>query len=335
MTMVFAVPGRDDKRDVHRPAPWTPRLPALIASWFLALGTSAFAALPRPDGYVNDYAAVFTAADEAYLEDFLRTLERDTSTEVAVATVTSLEAATIEKYATRLFAEWGIGKAKQDNGVLLLVAPRERAVRIEVGYGLEGILPDGMVGEIIRTEMLPEFRAGNMPRGIGRGLNRIAQIIRLEAAAGRVEAPRRGTRDDRPPAVAVVPFFGIFVGLAAFVTGLGLRTKTFGPLLWSALFGAIPLVIATEFVSPAWIAGLLSFGLLMVPAGYRTGRSGYWRGVLRSGNPGSVPESDELPWMMGGTSGSSSDSTSDRAESSSSSNFGGGSSGGGGASGRW
>jgi hypothetical protein len=64
-----------------------------------------------------------------------------------------------------------------------------------------------------------------------------------------------------------VPFFGIFVGLAAFVTGLGLRTKTFGPLLWSALFGAIPLVIATEFVSPAWIAGLLSFGLLMVPVG--------------------------------------------------------------------
>lgn len=321
---------------MHRPAPRTPRLaPALIAAWFLTLEITALAALPRPDGYVNDYAAIFAEADEAYLEDFLRTLERDTSAEVAVATVTSLDAMTIEEYATRLFAEWGIGKAKQDNGVLLLVAPRERAVRIEVGYGLESILPDGMAAEIIRTEMLPEFRAGNTPRGIGRGLNRIAQIIRRDAAADRVEAPGHGTRDDRPPLVAMVPFFGIFVGLAAFVTGLGIRTRTFGPLLWSALFGAIPLVIATEFVPPAWIAGLLSFGLLMVPSGYRSGRSGYWRGVLRRGSPGSVPESDELPWVMGGTSGSSSDSSSDGGGSSSSSGFGGGSSGGGGASGRW
>jgi uncharacterized protein len=331
---VFAVPDRDDKTDVHLSAPWTPRLALALAAWLVALEIPALTAFPRPDGYVNDYAAVLAEADEAYLEDFLRMLERDTSAEVAVATVTSLDGMAVEEYAHRLFAEWGIGKARRDNGVLLLVAPHERAVRIEVGYGLESILPDGMAGEIIRTEILSEFRAGNMPRGIGRGLNRIAQIVRRDAAADRVEVSDPG--DDRPLAIAVVLFFGIFVGLAAFVTGLGIRTRTFGPLLWSGLFGGIPLVIATAFVSPGWIAGLVSFGLLMVPAGYRSGRSGYWRGVLRNGTPGSVHEDDQLPWVMGGTSGSSSsDSSSDSGGSSSSSDFGGGSSGGGGASGRW
>jgi uncharacterized protein len=330
---------------MHLAARWTPRLAAaLLAVWLVALETLVFAAFPRPDGYVNDYAAVFTKADEAYLEEFLRTLERDTSAEVAVATVTSLDGMSIEEYANRLFAEWGIGKAKQDNGVLMLVAPHERAVRIEVGYGLEGALPDGMVGTIIRTEMIPEFRAGNLPRGIGRGLNRIAQIVRSDAAAVRVEAPDHEGGDDRPLAIAVVPFFGIFVGLAAFVTGLGIRTRTVGPLVWSGLFGVIPLVIATEFVSPVWMAVLTSFGLLMILPGYRSGRTGYWRGILRKGTPGSVPEDDRLPWVMGGMTGSSSsdrssDSSSDSSShdggSSSSSDFGGGSSGGGGASGRW
>jgi uncharacterized protein len=67
----------------------------------------------------------------------------------------------------RLFAEWGIGKKHRDNGALLLVAVRDRHVHIEVGYGLEPILPDGRAGEIIRTSIVPLFRAGNIPRGIG------------------------------------------------------------------------------------------------------------------------------------------------------------------------
>ena len=105
----------------------------------------------------------------------------------------SLEGMTVEEYANRLFAEWGIGQAADDNGVLLLVAPGDRAVRIEVGYGLEPILPDGLAGEIIRTEILPEFRAGNVPRGIGRGLNRISQIVRGDPQAARAASPTRRT----------------------------------------------------------------------------------------------------------------------------------------------
>ena len=236
-----------------------------------------------------------------------------------------------------MFAEWEIGRKQQDNGVLLLVAPHDKTVRIEVGYGLEEILPDGLAGEIIRTEIIPEFSAGNFPRGIGRGLNRIAQVVRRDPAAVALGASGSGTQDDRPPAILVIPFFALFIALAAFVAGLAIRTRTFGPLLFSGLFAGIPLVIATEFASVLWLAALVLFGLLVMAAGYTSGRSAYWRGMLRNGTPGSVRDDEPLAWVMGGTSGSSTsdDSSSDSGGRSSSSDFGGGSSGGGGASGRW
>jgi uncharacterized protein len=320
-----------------RQHPRTPIRPFLIAlgSWLVVLQLPLLGALPRPAGYVNDFAAVVADADEAYLENFLQTLERETSAEVAVATVGSLEGMTIEEYASRLFAEWGIGKRQHDNGVLLLVAPHDRTVRIEVGYGLEAILPDGLAGEIIRTEIIPEFSAGNFPRGIGRGLNQIAQIVRRGTAAV-LPGAASAARDGHPPAIIVIPFFGLFIVMAAFVTGLAIRTRTFGPLLWSGMFAGIPLVIATQFASVRWVAGLAFLGLLVIPAGYRSGRSAYWRGMLRTGTPGSVPDDEAVAWVMGGRSDSSgNDASSDGAGSSSSADFGGGSSGGGGASGRW
>ena len=170
-----------------------------------------------------------------------------------------------------------------------VVAPQDKSVRIEVGYGLEGILPDGLAGVITRTEIIPEFSAGNVPRGIGRGLNRIAQVVRRDPAAVEIEAAGSGTQD-RPPAIVIIPFFGVFIAVAAFVTGLFIRTRTFGPLLFSGLFAGIPFVIATEFASVLWLAVLVLFGFLVMAAGYRSGRSAYWRGMLRSGTPGAVPD---------------------------------------------
>jgi uncharacterized protein len=308
-----------------------------IAGWLLALQVTLLAAFPRPDGYVNDFAAVLTDDDEAYLEGYLRTLETDTSAEVAIVTVTSLDGMTIEEYANRLFADWGIGTKHLDNGVLVLVAPGDRAVRIEVGYGVEEILPDGLAGEIIRSDMVPEFKAGNLRRGIGRGVDRIARILRRDPAAVSLRASTPDAENDRAPVVASVAFFAIFMALSGFVAGLAVATRTFGPLLWSGLFGGIPLVIATEFVSAFWLGALLCFSLCAMALGLRHGRAPYWRGILRTGVPGSVPEGEQLPWVMGGTSASSAhdESSSDSHGSSSASDFGGGSSGGGGASGRW
>ena len=169
---------------------------------------------------------------------------------------------------------------------------------------MEAILPDGLAGEIIRTEIIPEFTAGNVPRGIGRGLNRIAQVVRRNPAAVALGESSLD-QDDRPPAVMIVPFFALFVALAAFVAGLAITTRTVGPLLFSGLFAGIPLVIATEFASVRWLAVLVLFGLFVMAAGYRSGRSAYWRGMLRNGTPGSVPDDEALTWVMGGTAGSS------------------------------
>jgi len=295
------------------------------------------AALPAPGGYVNDFASALDDSAEQYLEGFLATLERDTTAEVVVATVASLEGMTVEEYANRLFAEWGIGQAADDNGVLLLVAPGERIVRIEVGYGLEPILPDGLAGEIIRTEILPEFRAGNIPRGIGRGLNRISQIVRGDPqAAARAASPTPA--NDLPPAWFIIPCFATFVGFGSFAAGLGMRTKTYAPLVAGGMFVGIPLLIALTVTSVLSIAALAAIGVAALALGYRRGLSAYWMGMLRNGRPDSARDDDASDWIMGGTPGSSSDgsdSVSSGGSSSSGGDFGGGSSGGGGASGRW
>jgi uncharacterized protein len=313
---------------------WRVRL--LMTVWLVALHIPLLAAFPRPDGYVNDFASVLDPGDEAYLEMFLQTVERETSAEIVVATVRSLEGMTVEEYANRLFADWGIGKEQRDNGVLVLVAPDHRTVRIEVGYGLEPILPDGLAGEIIRTEMIPEFRSDNYPRGIGRGLNRIAQVVRRDPAAVAPRAPGVAARNDPPPAIVIVPLFGIFIVLGAFAAGLGIRTKTYGPLLWSGLFAGIPLLMTVSFFSVLSLFILVPLGLAVLAAGYTRGKSAYWTGMMRKGTPdNAIRDAEPSAWVMGGASGSSTGGSSDGGGSSSSADFGGGSSGGGGATGRW
>ncbi len=133
--------------------------------------------LPKPAGRVTDLANVIDPATEADLDRRLDQLERQTSSEVAVVTVPSLEGVPVEDYAVRLFKEWGIGQAKQDNGVLVLVAPNEREMRIEVGYGLEGILPDGLAGQIIRDQFIPRFRDNDYNGGIRDGVARVVDIV--------------------------------------------------------------------------------------------------------------------------------------------------------------
>ena len=138
----------------------------------LAILVSAAAAqtFPKPVGRVNDFAGVLDPAAEQELDTLLATLENDTTSEIAVVTVDSLDQIPVEEYAHRLFNEWGIGQRGKDNGVLILVAPSVREMRIEVGYGLEGVLPDGLAGQIIREQFVSAFREGNDQSGIVAGV---------------------------------------------------------------------------------------------------------------------------------------------------------------------
>ena len=128
---------------------------------------------PKAVGYVNDFADIISQSVEMKLEAELSSFEASTSNELAVVTLSSLEDDVIENVAVELFEQWGIGKKKQDNGVLLLIAPNERELKIEVGYGLESALTDSRAGNIIRTVITPEFKKEDYDAGVSQGVKAI------------------------------------------------------------------------------------------------------------------------------------------------------------------
>ena len=147
---------------------------------------------PEPIGYVNDFANIIPDDTQAQLETTLQDYEVKTTNEVVVVTVSSLEGNDIESYAVGLARKWGVGKEGKDNGVVILVAPNEREVRIEVGYGLEGVLPDGKAGEIIRKDIIPRFKEGNMPEGIVAGVTAVMARIDAPPASPEPEKEKGG-----------------------------------------------------------------------------------------------------------------------------------------------
>ncbi|HNQ31616.1 MAG TPA: YgcG family protein [Candidatus Woesebacteria bacterium] len=138
---------------------------------------SAALSLPEPRGYVNDYAQILNSNAVSALENKLSAFNKSTTNQIVVVTVPDLQDTTLEDFATRLFEKWKIGTKEKDNGVLLLVAQKEREVRIEVGYGLEPVLNDAKAGRIIRDIIIPEFKAGNYDAGVTKGSDAIVQIV--------------------------------------------------------------------------------------------------------------------------------------------------------------
>lgn len=155
------------------------------AVWFLLLLfcvglVSGAVDYPSPQGYVSDYAGIINESYESQIESLLSDLEDETTVEVAVLTVENLQGLDKETYAVEIFREWGIGKEDVDNGLLILVAMEEREWRIEVGYGLEGVIPDGVAGRIGRNRMVPNFQAGDYGKGIYEAVADIKDFVEGE-----------------------------------------------------------------------------------------------------------------------------------------------------------
>ena len=137
---------------------------------------------PALTGRVVDQANVIQLDTRSAIEQKSADLEEKSGIQLVVATVNSLEGQEIEPYANELFRKWGLGEKQKNNGVLLLVAPNERRVRIEVGYGLEGTLTDALSKVIISNAMAPRFKAGNFGEGISRGIDDIITVLTTDAS---------------------------------------------------------------------------------------------------------------------------------------------------------
>lgn len=176
-------------RPVTTPALVSRILIALMAVVLSMAGTMARAEIPaRPEGPVLDAASVIPDADETALDAKLRTYTQSTGRALMVVTVPSLDGEDVATYANNLGHTWGLGGKESDQGLILLVAPTERKVRIEVGYGLEGYLPDVLAGRIIREQITPKFKAGDLPGGINAGIDAIITQLNRDPADAKAVA---------------------------------------------------------------------------------------------------------------------------------------------------
>jgi uncharacterized protein len=186
-----------------------------VALALLMAPAAAEPTFPALTGRVVDDANLLSESDKRALTADLKALEDKSSDQLVVVTLPSLQGYPIEEFGYRLGRHWGIGTAKLNNGVLLIVAPNERKVRIEVGTGLEGTLTDALSKVIIENGILPRFRQGDFAGGIENGVRDIVLVLTGDAAE--VEARARARQDTEHPAIPVIfliLWLAIFIWIA-------------------------------------------------------------------------------------------------------------------------
>lgn len=236
---------------------------------------------PQLSGRVVDEANILSPTIEQTLSQQLAQHEQQTTNQVVVVTLSSLQGTTIEDYGYQLGRHWGIGQEGKDNGVLLIVAPNDRKVRIEVGYGLEGVLTDALSSVIIQTRILPAFKSGDMEQGVLLGASAILDVLGGDVEA--VEAMQKEAQQD----TGDLGFGWIF--FVAFAVGQFVRTLTRSRLLSGIAGGGLGFFLGSLFAGTA-VAIFLAVALFIfsvafsfsTPHGYRYrgsgGSSSHWGG---------------------------------------------------------
>lgn len=209
----------------------------MIGCWLLASGTFAKEVPPVTRSFVNDYANVLDAADERYLEQKLKGYFDSTSTQIVIVLENTLDGDDLFSYSQRLAQQWGIGEKDKNNGLLIYAAISDRKLQIQVGYGLEGSIPDALTSRVRRNIMNPEFKAGNYARGLDE-----ATTVFMQAASGEYVNDREENGKGFKPG-----FFGIFIIaiiiIILFSRGGGGRNNRGrggfgGPVFWGGTFGS-------------------------------------------------------------------------------------------------
>ncbi|WP_156257142.1 TPM domain-containing protein, partial [Sandarakinorhabdus oryzae] len=222
-------------------------LPALMvllaALWALlmALPAAAEPVFPKLTGRVTDAAGVLPADRVAALEAKLKALEDTTGTQLVVATVPDLQGYEIDDYGYQLGRAWGIGQKGTNNGAILLVAPAQRKLRIEVGYGLEGVLTDAVSSRIIRQVIVPRFKAGDMAGGIEAGADQLIALLQLppdQQAAFAAQAKADTAGQDDGPGWGALVWLIIIIVWVIIASRRGARGRRSGPvIIWGPGIG--------------------------------------------------------------------------------------------------
>lgn len=269
---------------------------ALAALALLLLSSSASTALevpPHEGRRVVDLAGVLPPANAEAITRKLEQLETTDSTQVVVLIVPSLDGESIETFSMRVAESWKVGHKGSDNGVILTVAIAERSLRIEVGYGLEGRLPDITAGRIIRNDIVPHFKGGDYAGGIDRGVDAIIQAVRGEYEN---TGQPTGTLENEMPHKGLLIFMVVSLILAAagtlFHRYLGGAVNSVGWLIGGMIFlGVASWLLIVVLLPIAFLAGMFSPEMLRtalsVAMSSRSGGGGGSRSSSFSGGGGS------------------------------------------------
>ncbi len=277
----------------------------------LLLAASSYA-LDVPDitRRVTDLTQTLSSQEISQLEAKLQNHERESSDQIAIVMINSLEGNALEQFSLKICEKWKGGQRGKDNGLLILVVKNDRQIRLETGYGFEGVLPDGRCGRIIREDITPSFKEGNYYRGLDNGLDQIFLAVKGEYKGNEGD----GAGEDAAAGKMMIGLFLLFFVFIVSVVLCGIKrlfggiAGGLGTFLLASWIYTLPIAILSGIIG--FLVGMVSNELL---AGIGSGNSGSWssgRGGSSSGGSG---------WGGGGSSFSG----------------GGGSFGGGGASGRW
>ncbi len=298
--------------------------------------------IPYLTGRVNDNAQILSDSSRRSLTETLKEHELRTTNQIVILTISSLEGESIEDFANNVFNEWKIGQKDKNNGILIVVVPDERRMRIEVGYGLEGVLPDLLAGRIIQEVMAPRFREENFDGGITEGALTVISILDGNDLPERVEINETGNSSeqsgfadfDNPDIpIATRILLGAFIfGIIGLFTFLGIVTPGVGWFLYAFLipfWAMFPImVVGTKGALVCLITYLIGYPVAKL---ILRNKSWYKKAKVDLSTKGKA--------SIGGfvvTSGGSGGSWSSGSGSSGGGfSGGGGSSGGGGASGSW
>ncbi len=274
----------------------------------VAFSAWAQVAVPPLKGRVTDLTGTLTREQTAALEQMLQSFEARKGSQIAVLMVPTTEPEAIEQYALRVAEAWQIGRGKVDDGAILVVAKNDRALRIEVGYGLEGALNDATANRIVEDVIVPRFREGDFYGGINAGVDRMIRVIDGEPLPAPA-APRPQVGGGIGQSLPILLILAVVVG--------GLLRRMLGRVFGSMAAGGVVGGLAWLLVGAlgvALFAGVLAFIFSLVGGG---GRRGYYGGF-----PGGFGRTGGFGGGLGGLGGGGF-------------RGGGGGFGGGGASGRW